>query len=568
MAFQRINRLACKQGETPTNSSSYLTPKPFAPIIQHPTPDVHQQSQQTKGLVQRKTNLLEIPGLMASPKKVVQTKLIIGNPGDRYEQEADSTAHQVVQRIHQPQGEKLQRESVVEEDELQMKAQGSIQRESLPDDEELQMKATVQRLSGEGMAASPDLETNIQQARVGGQPLADNIRQPMEQAFGADFSEVKVPPNMDNMSQKSSEFVQRIKARMLERSHGDQLQISPRKTNLLKRLAVDTQPQMMPFEILHRAPETVIQRRKIPFSNKEIKGSERFPFFKFKNYIPPSTQIEEKTAISTEPITTPEVTGTQIEERDYEVEAAAWTADMQIRRGNRRGSIDDTEYNSTAMVMFMIDYLEVIEEELVEKLAQEGLLNQLFGKQIVTIIGNNTYLVAILAELFKAGNCDQFAASTYTYLMKHTNQKAIYLAFITGVHEGKHYAHMFTITSPQLVKEPADLDPETAVVIDGWNNYKVLKLAQFYNGENPYRAKIDASNIVFKKNKLSTGEGLFTNEVIKYIRDAAQEIYTNYKPEYENSLQNLRNGTHKINSDNIFEFDRTDRNVQDMRTQM
>jgi hypothetical protein len=40
----------------------------------------------------------------------------------------------------------------------------------------------------ESSAISRQLETSINQARGGGQAIADNIREPMEQAFGADFS--------------------------------------------------------------------------------------------------------------------------------------------------------------------------------------------------------------------------------------------------------------------------------------------------------------------------------------------------------------------------------------------
>ncbi len=46
--------------------------------------------------------------------------------------------------------------------------------------------------SGGGMTSTPDLETSIQQARSCGQSISDNIREPMEQVFGADFSGVKV----------------------------------------------------------------------------------------------------------------------------------------------------------------------------------------------------------------------------------------------------------------------------------------------------------------------------------------------------------------------------------------
>ncbi|PHM08996.1 hypothetical protein CK516_17345 [Nostoc sp. 'Peltigera malacea cyanobiont' DB3992] len=75
-----------------------------------------------------------------------------------------------------------------------------IQREALPEEEDqLQMKSLagsitplVQRQGGGRTAATSELETSIQQARGNGQPLADDIKQPMEQAFGADFGNVRV----------------------------------------------------------------------------------------------------------------------------------------------------------------------------------------------------------------------------------------------------------------------------------------------------------------------------------------------------------------------------------------
>ncbi|MEH2399840.1 eCIS core domain-containing protein [Nostoc sp.] len=130
-------------------------------------------------------NIANIP--LRRPDIPIQAKLTIGEPGDKYEQEADETARQVVQRIHQPQSEKLQRES-------------------LPDEEELQMKPMVQRVSDGGMAATQDLEASINQARGGGQPLAKNIREPMEQGFGADFSRVKV--HTDTQSDQLNRAIQ------------------------------------------------------------------------------------------------------------------------------------------------------------------------------------------------------------------------------------------------------------------------------------------------------------------------------------------------------------------------
>ncbi|WP_202985808.1 DUF4157 domain-containing protein [Nostoc sp. UIC 10630] len=228
-----------------------------------------------------------------------QAKLSISQPGDIYEQEADSVAQQVMQRMAQPVNhQSIQREALSEEEEelqmkplansitplvqrealpedeeelqmksldnstlqrkalpedeeeLQMKSldnstlqrealpedeeelqmkfldNSTLQREALPEDEEeLQMKpldnSTLQREAlpedeeelqmkpsqGEaGMAAAPDLEASINQARGGGQAIADNIREPMEVAFGADFSGVKV--HTDGLSDQLNRSIQ------------------------------------------------------------------------------------------------------------------------------------------------------------------------------------------------------------------------------------------------------------------------------------------------------------------------------------------------------------------------
>ena len=162
-----------------------------------------------------------------------QAKLTIGQPGDSYEQEADSVAQQVMQRMAQPgnrqsiqrqeapeEEEELQmkpldistlqrQEAPEEEEELQMKPLdiSTLQRQEAPEEEEeLQMSPMVQRKGQGGMAATPDLETSINQARGGGQPLGDNIRKPMEQAFGANFGGVKV--HTDSRSDQLNQSIQ------------------------------------------------------------------------------------------------------------------------------------------------------------------------------------------------------------------------------------------------------------------------------------------------------------------------------------------------------------------------
>ncbi|ACC79829.1 DUF4157 domain-containing protein [Nostoc punctiforme] len=233
------------------------------PSLKHPTPGFGLESSAISRQAVPEIQPLHQPvthDISRIPLRSPQAKLSISQPGDIYEQEADSVAQQVMQRMAQPVNRQpIQREILSEEEELQMKPLASsitplvqrealledeeeelqmkpvdnstlqrealpedeeelqmksldsstLQREALPEDEEeLQMKPMVQRQAEAGMAAAPDLEASISQARGGGQAIADNIREPMEQAFGADFSGVKV-----HTDGKSDQLNQSIQAR-------------------------------------------------------------------------------------------------------------------------------------------------------------------------------------------------------------------------------------------------------------------------------------------------------------------------------------------------------------------
>ncbi|TVQ51416.1 MAG: DUF4157 domain-containing protein [Spirulina sp. DLM2.Bin59] len=158
---------------------------------------------------------LDILNLNATP---IQAKLTIGEPNDKYEQEADQVAAQVVQRMNEP--ESVQREDLTEEElqmkpeviqrelpeeeELQMKPE-SVQRQEAPEEEELQMKPQLQRQVVSG-AVSPELEQSLNRAKSGGQALDPQIQAKMGQAMGADFSGVKV--HTDSQADQLNQSIQ------------------------------------------------------------------------------------------------------------------------------------------------------------------------------------------------------------------------------------------------------------------------------------------------------------------------------------------------------------------------
>jgi hypothetical protein len=120
---------------------------------------------------------------------VIQPKLAIGQPGDKYEQEADQVAAEVMSMSVAPEpSPQVQR--LEEED-------SSVQRWSLTQSitpvVQRQVDEQVQRaFQAGGNEASGDLESRLKAFSGGGNALAPEVRAFMEPRFGADFSSVRV----------------------------------------------------------------------------------------------------------------------------------------------------------------------------------------------------------------------------------------------------------------------------------------------------------------------------------------------------------------------------------------
>ena len=163
----------------------------------------------------------------------LQAKLRIGQPGDKYEQEADRVADAVM-RMPEP---GVHRQIEPEEEEtLQSKPLANqitplvqVQRQEEPEEEEemLQTKPLVDQItplvqkqveeeeeeemlqakSREDATSevTDDLESQINAIKGGGRPLAESERAYFEPRFGADFSQVKV--HTDTQADESARAV-------------------------------------------------------------------------------------------------------------------------------------------------------------------------------------------------------------------------------------------------------------------------------------------------------------------------------------------------------------------------
>jgi hypothetical protein len=229
---------------------------PTRPVAQKPVAQVQQadlgtlQRAVVNPRVARPSDILALQRTVGNQTvtRLIQTKLTVGSAGDRYEQEADRVAEQVmampaprsapssvqraaeeeeevqtrplaasitplvqrqevpeeeeiqtkplVQRQEAPEEEEVQtkplvqRQEVPEEEEVQTKP--LVQRQEVPEEEEVQTKPLVQRRGDGSFEASPELESHLAAHKGGGSPLPEDVRAYMEPRFGADFGGVRV----------------------------------------------------------------------------------------------------------------------------------------------------------------------------------------------------------------------------------------------------------------------------------------------------------------------------------------------------------------------------------------
>jgi hypothetical protein len=218
----KMNDFWAQRQERASRSGFDISKVSFTPREGQATPHLQPMWRQgTSGVpMERQRSPLNSPQqLSALP---LQAKLTIGEPGDQYEQEADRVASQVVEQINAPasaqstQGQSVQRqEEPVEElqrqpsiSELQrLPLSQEVQPEAMPEEDDLQAKSILQRREAiAGGEAIKDLDTAINSARGGGQPLDAGLQRSMGQVMGADFSGVRV--HTDAQSDQLNQSIQ------------------------------------------------------------------------------------------------------------------------------------------------------------------------------------------------------------------------------------------------------------------------------------------------------------------------------------------------------------------------
>jgi hypothetical protein len=145
-------------------------------------------------------------GAPPSRGQMIQPKLAVGPVGDKYEQEADRVAKQVVDMPAPVQRQEEQSNADNRKSVVQRNAENEANSANTPvkqrlmrvseaeeeEDEELQRKPLIQRSGKGGFEVDGDFEGSLKSSKGGGAPLPDTLRADFEPKFGADFGGVKV----------------------------------------------------------------------------------------------------------------------------------------------------------------------------------------------------------------------------------------------------------------------------------------------------------------------------------------------------------------------------------------
>ena len=163
-------------------------------------------------------NAQHTPFFQARSQSVIQPKLTINEPGDRYEQEADAMSDRVM-RMSDPVSaggdENLVQTKPLNINSIQRKCTACAEEEKVQR-QETPTKPLMRKVANGGYTASPQLSSQLNSSKGGGDPLPDKTLASMNQAFSADFSTVRV-----HTGRQAAEMSQGIQAKAF--THGSDI---------------------------------------------------------------------------------------------------------------------------------------------------------------------------------------------------------------------------------------------------------------------------------------------------------------------------------------------------------
>ena len=204
--------------------------------------------------------------------------------------------------------------------------------------------------------------------------------------------------------------------------------------------------------------------------------------------------------------------------------------DQAIRRGNRRASIDATDFESGIKKDFIYYRIYKIIDFLYKKLRKRfpSFNRRKFNKNMKNFLYDKIeYIKAIALKKFAAGNCNEFSDIVYAHLVQNTTDQYVYKAMLMG----KKLDHAFVFTSEENIEIiPYETtitkirDRNKATIADAWDGYQVMTLQQFLDKGNYYKVQLTDENVVILKKTQAIGEEIINDQIKAYITEWVEQL--------------------------------------------
>ncbi len=190
-----------------------------------------------------------------------------------------------------------------------------------------------------------------------------------------------------------------------------------------------------------------------------------------------------------------------------------------LRRGNRRGSIVDTNFDSLLRLGALFNWFDTTFLTEFQKAYPDGSTELYF------------LMRAEAVKLAGVANCDDYATVTFAHIAQNTREQWVYRCHMEP---SNRFHHAFSMTAPNelaLGFLPAGTDIQDVCVVDGWAGYRISTLAQFcYDKKNPYVAALEPTVNVYIDNKMKAGSRALTEDEKAFVTGLTNQFLADYKP--------------------------------------
>ncbi|EDM73999.1 hypothetical protein PPSIR1_00045 [Plesiocystis pacifica SIR-1] len=253
-------------------------------------------------------------------------------------------------------------------------------------------------------------------------------------------------------------------------------------------------------------------------------------------------------------------------QRRGETAAVMGSKNAGYRRGNRRGSITNTQGESRAKM----DYARKLTSDK-EGGYRRGVFRDYTKEQALALVpglnedgyaawftANEMHVSRVVYDVLRGANCGDFAFGTGSRLIQATTGQWVHYGAMKDP-----YDHAFALTYSERIRNgdlPRRVNKKKALIADTWADNLVTTLEEFMAGDNPYSDVLSNSDIEIKRGLLARGQTVYNQEFPQLLRTRlATKATTMWQEDHFQQTEWKERAMRERTNSDVFDFPTTQR---------